>query len=475
MPELPDIRIPVPQNGLVREAAVDETLVPENTVEWSQNLTFDRIGAITLRKGLAALGGQVEPGAPVLGMALYRNNAGTTYRLLAKVDQNVYAYNGSSWASVRASLTASSKARFTNLVDYTFMVNGTGNQALNTYNASGNFGTTNDGDLPAGDYIENYRNRIWVAQATVDKLYYSDVVATDNTITGGTSFLQISPADGEKITGLKRHPRALLVFKQNHVYRVFSINSTDPDPSILRGTNSQESIIESKQGIHYHHSSGFYNLVFDGAQQEISRPIIDIVQAISRANYDNVCGWADDDHLYWSVGDITLGGVSFNNVVTRYTLSTQVWTVYTYAQEIRSAAVYDNGTTLRNVVGDHDGNVLVFDSGTTDNSDPIFYDLITHWYYFTDIRATRKTLNAITSLHENAAGGNLSYQVDREGPNEWTPIGSLSDDLFKVHDNFEAKFSRIRFRLSGNSSGSPFIFRGFEALGMMTEGVQKDG
>jgi hypothetical protein len=458
---------------MVREAAVDEVLSPQDSIELSVNLHFDRIGAVTLRQGVALLGAQITAGTPILGMTNYRNNAGTVFQALAMIGTTVKAYAGSSWSSVRTGLVSGSRARFTSLVDYVFMVNGHSNDVLASYSGSGSFGSTNVADLPKGDYIENYRNRIWVADSSVDKVYYTDVVNINNTITGGTSFIQISPNDGESITALKRHPRALLVFKQNHIYRVFSINSTDPDPSITRGTYSQESVIEAKDGIYYHHPSGFYQFVFDGEQKEISRPIIDFVQAIPRAYYSKVNGWVDDDHLYWSIGDVTVGGILFSNAICCYTLSTQVWTVYTYASEVRSSALYDSGTTLTQILGDDNGNILTFNSGTTDNSTPIYYDLRTHWYYLTDVQANAKTFTELVTMHENAEGAGISYQLDSSSPYEWTAIADIRRAIFQVDRLNASNFARIRFRLSGSSSGTPFIFRGWELLNVVANDIPR--
>ena len=459
--------------GMIREKVVDSFLSPLDSCEFSMNLHTDQIGALTLRKGLTLLGAGIGS-SPILGMGNYRNNAGTNYKALAKIAVDIYSFNGTSWSSVRSGLDTTSKARFTNLVDYIFMVNGNENEVLQTYNGSGSFGTTNVASLPTGDFIENYRSRIWVADNSVDNVYYSDVVTTSQTITGGTSFIQISPQDGEKITGLKRHPRALLVFKENHIYRIFSINSTDPDPSIKRGTYSNESIIECKTGIYYHHPTGFYKFNFDGEQEEISRPIIDIIQAIPRSYYENVNGWNDDDHIYWSVGDITLTGIVFSNIICVYTLSTKNWTIYSTGTEIRSSALYDDGTNLRIIVGDDVGNVLTFNSGTTDNGTPIYYDLQTHWYYFSQIKTSRKSFTELATLHENAQGGNISYQLDKTGENQWKPIGTIKKDLEQI-DSLNAKsFTRVRFRLSGSSSGSPFVFRGWELLNLVIEGEIKE-
>lgn len=453
--------------GIVRETSVDEMLVSPDSVELAVNLNFDRIGAAQLRKGITLLGGNIATGE-IFGMSNYRNNAGTVYRVLAKVDSIVYDWDESSWSSVRSALSSTSKARFTNFLDLTYMVDGNAGSAVATYNGT-TFGTTNVGSLPAGDDIENFRSRIWVADSSTDKVYYTNVVSTSQTISGGTEFIQISPQDGESITGIKRHPRALLVFKQNHIYKIYSTTSADPDPAIFRGTYSKESVVEAKDGIYYHHPTGFYKFIFDGEQQEISRPISDIVGAITRANYEKVAGWSDDDHLYWSVGDITLKGVDYINIVVRYTISTQVWTLYSYPEQIKSSVLYDNGTTLRQIVGDEVGNALVFDSGNTDNSAPIFYDIQTHPLYLTNLKMLTKNVSEISVVHENAQGAEATYNVKKE---VWEKIGTVRDDIVQAF-TVDAKFKKIRLRLFGNSIGNSLIFRGWELLKMITEGNKK--
>jgi hypothetical protein len=473
-------KLPLPQyqNGMVRPAAVDETIAPKDSVAFSMNLNFDRIGAVQRRPGTTLLGAQITDNTPITGMGFFRNNAGSIFAVLAKVGATVYAYTGSSWASVRTSLTASGKARFTNLVDYVFMVNGRGNEVCSTWPGSSSFGSTNVASLPKGDFIENYRSRIWIADSLTDKVYYSDVVTTSQTITGGTSYIQISPADGERIRGLKRHPRALLVFKENHIYRIFSTNSTDPDPSIFRGTYSQESIIEAKDGIYYHHPTGFYKFVFDGEQEEISRPILDIVNAIPRSSYSEIAGWADDDHIYWSIGDIVLDGTTLTNIVVRRTISTQVWTVYSYPTQIVASTLYDDGSTgVIPLVGDDDGNVLKTNTGLTDNGSPVFYDLTTHWLYLSESKGLKKSLSQILTVHENAQGCQIQYQLDSDNQkntaNAWKSMGQISKDLVDIHSCNAVNFTRIRFRLTGSSSGTPFIFRGFELLDLIIKGVEK--
>lgn len=454
------------KNGIVREAAVDQSLSPQDSVEFALNVEFDSIGAITRRKGLTRLGTQQSGQA--LGLGFYRNNAGTTYAALAKVNSDVYAYTGSSWSSVRSGLGAATKARFTNLVDYAFMVDGNAGSVASSWSGTGSFGSTNIASLPAGDFIENYRNRIWVADNSDDKVYYSDVVTTSGTITGGTSYIQISPADGQKVRGLFRHPRALLVFKENNIYRIYNPNSSDPDPSIQRGTYSQESIIQAKDGIYYHHPTGFYKFAFEGEQEEISLPISDIVKAIPRSSYESIAGWADDNHVLWSIGDITLDGISFTNLAVRRTISTKVWTVYSYPTQIQCSTLYDSGSTLVPLLGDDVGNVLQYDTGNDDFGTTIHYDVITHWITFTSLQSLQKDLSQVIALHENAEGTQLAFQIDtdnsRKTTNAWRPMEQISQALTQTIGLDAKNFYRIRFRIFGNSSGTPFKFRSLDFL-----------
>jgi hypothetical protein len=468
--------IPTYENGIVRSAAVDEVVGAPNSVELAVNLNFDRIGAATVRDGSTLLGTQLVDNKAILGLGLYRNNAGTVVNPIAMVGTTVKKYDAGAWSDIRTGLVDGSHARFASIVDYIFMVNGTGNDVLATWGGSGNFGTTNDADLPKGDYIETFRSRVWVAQDSTDKVYYSDVVTTSNTITGGTSFIQISPNDGEKIRGLKSTARALLVFKENHIYRVFSINSTDPDPAINRGTYSQESIVDAKDGIYYHHSSGFYKYVDGGEQEEISRPINDIVRAIPRSQYEKITGWADEDHVSWSIGNITIDGITLSNVVVRRTISTQVWTVYSYPGTFRSSIVYDTANSRTILVGDEDGNVITVDSGVVDyDGSKIFYDLIPPWSYFTSVKHRLKSMSKIAVLHENAEGANVGFQLDaqnqRKTNNAWEEAGQIRDPLCQELSVDANNFMRFRPRFYGNSAGTPAIFRGFEVIDLSVAGA----
>lgn len=361
-------------------------------------------------------------------------------------------------------------------LDSEWVTNGT--NAMQTWNGGGgDFGTTNAVGAPVAKFIENFRSRAWGANTSSypSRVYYSSTPSGTPlaiTWTGtGTGYIDISPGDGEDITGIKKFARSLLVFKNNFIYPINSINDTEPDPQIFVGTYSQESIVLGKDGVYFHHPSGIYRLRRgETTPKEISRPIYGFIKNIPSSSYENVGGWKDDDHIYESIGDITIDGVSFVNIVARWTISTEVWTIYSYSRELRVGCDYDNGTTIFQIAGDTDGKIYKLNIGKTDDEDPIHYSLITQWYNLTGLRSKTTTITKLAGLCKNAQGSRIEWQNQDDSYYKWHKIGQLekTDTIF---DSQNIRGNKIRFRLSGSSSGDPFIFQGLEILTGVDEGV----
>lgn len=461
------------QDGLITEGAIAEEQFPATAVSESINFHFDKIGCATLRKGSTRLGQQLT--GNILGLYEFRDSgAGTNNQIIAVNGTVAYYLSGSTWTSKRTGLTTSLKARFTTYLDFVFMVNGTDATAIWDGNPSNNFVTTgNASSAPIGKYIENFRSRVWIAGNTTypDRLYYSTlpssvttpVITWDTDVETG-NWIDISPSDGDNITALKRSKSALLVFKKNHLYRVYSISETEPDPKINVGTWSQESVVETKDGTYFHHPSGFYKYG-DAGVQEISKPIIDIINSITLANYSKVSGWEDGDHIYWQVGDCTYNGVSYSNLVVRYTISTQTWTHYSYPTQHLVSSKYNDGTTIYNLVGDDDGNILKMNTGNTDNSSTIQYSIIHKWLNFDGLLSTQKNINRMLFSHKGGAGSKVSYQKENDEINNWSK--SLKGEELDEKDtgfDFRIQGKKLRFRISGSSTGEPWTYNGFEFL-----------
>ena len=482
-----DFKIPNPTEGVIRSAQLDDNICPENSVQLAVNMHFDRIGTVQTRPGVATYATTLAGSVGTFGTL--NSQASSTKYLFARVGTTIQALNSttSAWASVRTGLTGSGKARFSQFLNRIWMVNGNAGDVPKTSNG-GTFDTTDvPATFPKADFIQaGFDGRVWVADAAKDILYYTDIVQS----TDGTTYVtpltfditenfisKFSPQDGESITGLFRVPKALLLFKQNHIYRVYSADNVDPYPAYSVGTFSQESIVQGKDGVYFHHSSGFYKFNYDGQPTEISRRVIDFVKAIPRSAYENIVGVYDGyDAIKWSVGAVTVGGVTYSNCQMRYSISTQVWTIYDFADTTITALIrYDNGTTIEQVAGTSTGLVGKLDSGNTDFGEKIYYEMIDRERGFVEMTSHSKNITGISIVAENAGGAELQYQKDGSGVNQWTKLGTLSNELVSLMPNVSTKdFNEVTLRLRGYTTGEPIIFKGIELLTVQDKGLDKN-
>lgn len=465
------------KSGLITTKAVAENDYPMDALLESLNFNFDVIGKMTLRAGSTLLGNALS--GNILGLYNFRDSgAGTNNQLIVVNGTTVYYLVNGVWTAKRT-VTTGNKARFSTLLDYVFMVNGVDATAIWDGASGNNFVTTgNASGAPIGKFIENFRARMWIAgNATYpDRVYFSSlpssvstpIITWDTSVTTG-QWIDISPSDGENITALHRTKAALLVFKNNHLYRIYSILQTDPDPQFNVGTYSQESVVETKNGVYFHHPTGFYR--YDGNVTEVSRPIIDIVNGISLVNYSKIAGYleADGDHVCWSVGDVTINGTTFTNLVVRYTISTQVWTHYSYPTQQLVGATYNDGTNLTIVVGDANGNVLTTNSGITDNGTELFFSIIHPFDDIDGFHSTIKILNTMFFMHSGLTGANVNYRTPEDISNNFTkPIGQIQSNETGF-GNLSVRGRKIQIRVSGTSKGQPISYEGFEVLNGTTQ------
>lgn len=470
--------------GIIREAEVDSGLIPEGAVTEAINFHFDRKGAATVRSGLTTLGGTILTGKPCAGL----HNAQSRTAIVAFSNGGssaIYSFSGSSWGLSVTEGTASVRVRFVDFGSYTIMPNFN----YNTYSSMRFWGAGADGASywkTTGNpinpqnmwgynpqFLEVYKSRMYASgdPSYPSRLFFSSVISSAGNITWtpSTDYVDINPGDGEDNTALKRFSLELLFFKPSYIYR-FRTSSVDPDPLIKIGTRSHESIVEGKRGLYFHHDSGFYK--YTGSYPtEISRPISDIVAAIPYSQFSDIVGWNDSDHIYWSVGNLTIsetkGNSTWKNVVLRYTESSEVWTILSYGQDIRRAIIYNNGTTVSRIIGTDHGVVATFDSGNTDFGEPIKYRLRTKWYEWGGI-SNRKVIQELLAICEKAQAMEMMYQIDED--TTWFSIGQIKR-FITYFPNLAINFNRIKFQITGVSRFESPIFRGLEIFKGINEGV----
>ena len=485
---LKNVKIPYPTEGIIRSAQINDTVCPENSVELAINFNFDRVGALVTRNGIDTYATSQSGTIASFGSLNVLGNAAKY--LFAQVGSTIQVLNTntSAW-SLSRNITGTAKARFSQFLDRTWMVNGSGSAGNTPETSSGGAFDTTDvpATFPNADFIQaGYDGRVWIADASKDIVYFTDQVQSFD----GTTYVspltfdiavnfitKFSPQDGESITGLFRVPKALLLFKQNTIYRIYSSSNVDSYPAYNVGTFSQESIVQAKDGVYFHHSSGFYKFNYDGQPTEISRRVIDFIKAIPRTSYENIIGIYDGfDAVKWSVGSVTVEGVTYANCQMRYTISTQVWTIYDlYGTAVTAMISFDNGTTIDQVMGNAAGWVGKLDSGTTDFGVPIYYELIDRWRSFTQMYSQTKAISGLMVMTENGAGMNLQYQTEKSSINDWTDIDTVKDKFDALFPNASTDdFNNIRMRLSGNTTGTPIIYHGTEILSVQVKGFEEN-
>ena len=460
-------------------------MIPNEAVTEAVNVHFDRKGAITVRPGMVGLGSTVLTARPCVG--LHNALSGTALAVFSNGSSaSIYSYDGTSWSLSLDGGTASVRIRFIDFGSYTIALNFIYNtySSMRFWNAGSSRHWHNTGNPInpqnmwgyAPQVGDVYKSRIYLggdtsAEGNTSRLYFSSVISSTGRITWTptTDYVDINPGDGENITTIKRFSLELLVFKPNYIYR-FRTSATDPDPLIKVGTRSPESVVEGKRGLYFHHDTGFYKYS-GGYPVEISRPIQDIVEAIPYAQYDDITAWNDPDHIYWSVGNLTIteSGLSetWRNIVLRYTESSEIWTVYSMASDIRRGMTYTRGTTLSRLVGNDNGVVATFNSGTTDLGEPIKYRTRTKWIDRGFI-TNRKIENEIVAVCEKAQASEIMYQVD-EDP-RWHSLGQLKK-LINFFDKVSIRYHRIRFKWTGVSRIEAPIFKMIELPRGVNEGL----
>lgn len=469
------------QSGLITESAVSFLLTPDTSCVESINFNFDRIGSATVRNGSTIVGNKAN--ATPQGLFEYRDALGVNNFLVQFNGGNAYYLSGATWTSITGSIfSGTNKIRSTQFLNFLWAVDGTNSVQIWNGTAAGTWVTNgNASGAPGGvSLIENFRSRVWAANTASypSRIWYSSIPSTAATpvvswstdpVTG--TWIDIAPQDGDQLTALKRAPDGLLAFKTNHLYIIYSINQTQPDPTINVGTYSQESVVEGKDGIYFHHSSGFYRYV-SGAAQEISRPIIDIVKNIPSSQYSSIAGWreADGDHICWSLGNVKYRQKTYNNLVVRYTISTQVWTHYNFPSPFVSFAPYNDGTTLFSTTQDNLGNVFKMDTGKDDNGTAIHCSLVHNVNTYDGSLATITHLNKLMIAHENLGGFSVNWATTEDQPNDFTKKIGVKGFLEKFDtymQNANIIGRGILIRISGAWSGTasiPGSYNGYEIL-----------
>jgi hypothetical protein len=463
------------RRGVIRKSSVSSLLAPENSVSHAINVNFDKIlGSAVVRDGTTLLGTTVVMGVTPLGLAEF----GTT------VCPGVVVFSGASTATIFymnssgvlkksavTNLNNTAKNRFAVLGNKIFRANGVNAMASssngNTWTAStatGCLTTVIPGILLASKNImlasgvTQYPSRVYFS-SVIDPTTTSRITWSENASTG--DWIDVMPDDGDSITGFAETSSVSLVFKNRAMYRIDSISKTTDTKNIFNmGAPSQEAITRC-QGLVYFFTGQDIRRTDGGFPEQISRlGVQDWLDAIPYANWGQVALGTDGLNVYASIGDITLNigrddQESFKNVVLKFSPRDESWSVHSYGQEHRYYAQFtSNGRKL--VEADTTGYIQTINSGPTDNSVPIFFDLKTQEIEFGNRGHIKTISDQITVFND----GNCQFGIAENDGNFKYLVSDFTERVNKIDEiNFTGHW--FTFRWKGESSGTAPIFEGF--------------
>lgn len=479
--------------GVISPSVVSHYVVPKGSLAYAENLHNDTLGLMTARRPFVS---RNTPAAAVQSCALYQTPSGSAVIFWQEGTTTKYAdIVGGSITSYPAS-SSINKNRYDTIQGKLIITNsGVGQPKLFDASAAPTAiaGTAFPGAATNINLISaGFSGRVWASSDSdvTCKVYYSDVIpaAGISSVTGGASYLTINANQGDKVTGFARTQNVLYVFTHNGIFRIYNTQSQDNTPIANVGAFQQEGIVRAKNGFYFYHPSGIYFIGSNGFPQEISIKIRDMIQRVNPLYQSKVFGWCDDDHVYFCLGNNLQDMQADKTYYVRYTISTQVWTIYSTLAFLPTCAdsaflanpsagfttedVYPtnyligSGLTTAGVANStyYGGTFNVFTPSTENSSVtpdwgsvPVYIDMQTHWLTF-DVEHNFKRINGIAFPSENGAGLKIAYQIDNDKPNMWRPLTpgntSLSSEYITLFRQFQSEaFNRIKFRVYGDTKG----------------------
>lgn len=364
-----------------------------------------------------------------------------------------------------------------------------------------------------GILLTGFAGRVWGVPTfsggsplkQIDEIYYTDVMPQDvslSVITGGSDYLKIN-TKGRALTALIEENNTMYAFTNESIFRIYNTQAQDNAPIANVGTFRQETVVRTPVGIFFMGNGGIYRL--SDNPEKISYPIDDFFYKMNilrhpdadsaSGNPKNAWGWADENSVYFVVGmDSQYSQLHRDRTfVIKYNFFTGSFSIQTfYGVSINCAAGFNFSTNLSDqgiplspyiVIAGKDlanlqnrvgylprtyyrgdkplQNPAFLGDWSGSRTQPIFVHAQTNWLTF-GAEYRSKEITGISIASKNAAGCKLYYQIDKEDSDYsfdnavWEEVGTIKEKYITFFRNFKSRpFYRIRFKISGASTGTP--------------------
>uniref|UniRef100_A0A6H1ZGF1 Uncharacterized protein n=1 Tax=viral metagenome TaxID=1070528 RepID=A0A6H1ZGF1_9ZZZZ len=473
--QIKDVSINDFSSGVYDDTSVGDSVMPTNALRRGVNVVFGRPrGAISQRYGTTVLGDQAGASdADITGVYNFRSSNSSYNKLLCSSNTVIRYLNGATWTNTVTGLTTGLKTRFVTFLDHVAILNGT--DAVQSWSGTGAW-TTTAGPLDVANFPKTkvavlMNGRVLaIGNSTYPAQIYESSIASGGAVswTSGNRQTQVYTNDGNgDLISAVSNGRVTMLFKQRAQYR-YDGNSLQFIAPI--GTTSHESVVTDDEGVSYFFGQGASSVGFyatsGGFPKKISRPVQKWVEAIDPTFYDDIAGYTDGTSVCWSIGSVSIDGITYTNAGVVYNTADRTWSCTNHADRFLVYSQYIDSTGAVTVLGgDADGYIQTIGSGNTDNGTAISSEIETGPLFFGS-RGRSKYLDQVLTHVTDIQGMEISMKVD----GIIRPIGGVTakNTLF---DSLDLRGRKFNMLISCTNSLTPFIFEGFTFPGVQDEGL----
>lgn len=459
---------------------INSNIIPANSVALGMNVDFDEeIGSAVSRLGSAIIGAVLEATKTILGLHYDAVNNKLFATVNDSSDTNSDIYDVVAGTKSLQDDTQGLKTRFMTFLGSTLRVNGT--DAPKAYNGSwitsaGDFDLSN---MPTGYSIAiEFLDRVYLMGSTSnpDKIVYSSTPSGSPLTVSWTvdnGFVNLEPEEGAGgITGAGKVPGYLLIFKRRSMKR-WNFVSASPESMVGIGTPSHESVVHAAGICGFFSDSdpdaiGFY--ITDGTypvpiSHLRSKQLKKWIDAIDPAFYTNISGRSTETHMLWSIGDVTVDGRSYTNVVLRWSIKTGEWAVRSYPKEFRVFSNYVLSNVSSVVAGTTTGEVVQIDKKSTyddyPNNKPIQWEVLFQWENW-DFNQIKDISDRIIVIGENFQNAEAYILAGTKNGCKEVERGPLQHDISEVKIKTKVSGNYFGFGIRGSAKGARAVLQEVE-------------
>jgi hypothetical protein len=445
----------------------------DNETPFCQNVDISRPGELRKALGYTQLGTTTGGSAPRGGFVFDKEDGTST--IFKLTGGTLSKWGGSSWSNLSGSTIDSSTDPIEARLMYINTGTGIGTGAdtfiermyftlgLNDEVKYTEGSTIGEIANVYAKHIEAYKGRIYLgnvkqgSKAHPTRVLYGAV--SDDDFTDPDFIDEL----GEPVTALKEYSGSLFIYSENKL-AAYDEYKLQVIPGSY-GTTSSATVQDVMGRLVWYNRGGVYMYQGGGSPQEISKRVQDWIEAISDAK-EVTAGVDEEDRYNLYIGDVTVGGVAYSDVVLRYDVTLNAWDIlpdrpFKYWLRKRSGGVFEiyatdvdqdrmwrvnNGRSLNGAEIES-----VWQSAKLDMGQP---DTLKNFYKAHVVFKPQGVNEYFT----------LQYRLD--GATGWNNIGNTtsnvsvsgSDDIevkkLEFPGNTQGQF--IQFKLSHNSTGHGF-------------------